>query len=105
MDYLEIIKNEKPQEGLESFAASFCSDRIAELGECKTMLKNSNLLDLGKIVHQWKGFSAPYGFNFLGQSSLEIEKYIEDNSLESIEQKLFEIEKYLGLKKEHLQSM
>ena len=81
--------------------------------ELKTSLKNQVALKFWRRVvtknketkraseaHNWKGYCAPYGFNFLAQAAKNIEKYLELNDFVEVERVVETISKYLAIKSE-----
>lgn len=95
----ELIEKEKPNKGLEIFCEEFAKDRIEELSELLLCVNNADLTSAAKIVHKWKGFSAPYGFNYLEAMSKEIEVLAKQNNVDEIKVIAEKIEYYLNEKR------
>ena len=94
------IEDEKVTKGLEEYVDEFVEDRTHELESLKISLENDDFESIREVTHRWKGFCAPYGFNFLEKMSLEIEKYISSKDKEQLNNAFKNIESYLILKKE-----
>lgn len=94
--------DEKPSPGVEKFLGEFYQDRREELDQLKVLSKEVNYSEVKKIVHRWKGFCAPYGFNTLGEIAKEIQKSIEVEDYAHINTLLEEIELYLNDKAKEL---
>lgn len=57
--------NEDPKPELRPFLSEFIQDRFLEVRELESVVANMDRSKAGKIVHAWKGYSAPYGFGSL----------------------------------------
>jgi HPt (histidine-containing phosphotransfer) domain-containing protein len=95
---IQSISLEEPLEGLEEMSQQFLEDRKKEFKTIKDFLDNSQLDDIKKICHNWKGFCKPYGFNGLGQLAEELEGAIKNSNLEEINVLVLEMEHYLTIK-------
>ena len=96
------IESEKALPGLEEYSKEFLSDRVGELEEMRHFLNTADLEQVRRMAHKWKGFCAPYGFNYLETLSCSLEKTAEKmdavKSLELINQ----ISEYLIKKENYL---
>ena len=99
---IDIIKNEKPNKGLEIFVAEFYDDRMEELDQAIKLFNEDNLLEISKLAHKWKGYSAPYGFNMLGEMGAQLEISSKENNTENTKLLLDRITHYLELKKDFI---
>jgi len=70
------IANEPPEPGLELFVPQFIKDRLTEIQE---LLESKNMKNIQLKAHEWKGFSAPYGFSNLERMA----RTIEESNLET----------------------
>ena len=89
------IESEKVSKGLEEYVDEFIEDRTLELKSLRIFLEEGDLEAIREITHRWKGFCAPYGFNFLEKMSLEIEQYISTSEKDQLEESFKKIESYL----------
>lgn len=89
-----LSENYEPQ--LKDFIPEFFSDRTRELDIVKN---NQNLLEIAKIAHAWKGYSGPYGFDYLGELGAKIETESLAGNEEAVESLLSTVTEYLALKK------
>ena len=93
------VKNEKASPGLEEYAQEFLEDRFMELEDMRKYYVNSDLENIRKLAHKWKGFCVPYGFIKLETLSESLEKAaIESNQQESLVY-IDQINEYLKAKK------
>ena len=92
-------KTEIPLEGLEEFFDGFLLSRQEELGLMRDALVLLDFNTLSQIAHQWKGFSAPYGFGKLERLAIELEVCAHNAQAEHCESILLEADQYLNLKK------
>ncbi len=99
---LKAIKFEAPQKGLEEYVEEFLSDRLSELELLYQSLESNQFNVLSEYAHKWKGFSAPYGFNFLENLSSDLESFSKKGDRKNCLSKLNDIKAYLDLKKENL---
>ncbi len=95
---LEVISQEKPTKGLEPYIEEFHEDRIKDLKEMSSMLWVNDFESIRKHAHKWKSFSRPYGFIFLEEVALLIEKAAKKNSPSELKEQLSMASKYLDLK-------
>ncbi len=100
---LPIFMAEKPADGLEEFSASFIQSRNKELQELRLKLgTQEGLKQLALIAHQWKGFSAPYGFQFLATIAIQIEQACSAADHNRCSSLLNKAERYLLIKEKLL---
>ncbi len=97
-DLREIVSNERPEEGLEDFVEEFLQDRTQELSKIKLFCENKDFQEISKLAHKWKGFSAPYGFNYLGELAKRIQKACDEADYKVLKDSILEIEEYLKAK-------
>ena len=76
------IANEPSEPGLEPFVPQFIKDRLTEIS---TLLESKNMKNIQSKAHEWKGFSAPYGFSNLERMARLIEKSDLEASLSILE--------------------
>jgi hypothetical protein len=96
------IKNEVVSKGLESYVAEFLEDRKSESHLIKGFLIDLNFEEIQKIAHQWKGFSEPYGFKFLGTLGGEMESSASTQDKPALENYYAELLEYLKAKEAEL---
>lgn len=96
------VKHEKPSPGLEDFANEFLSDRLVELEEMKRCVATSNLESIQRLAHKWKGFSSPYGFNYLETLSETLERTTAEGNFDKSTIIINQISEYLALKQQIL---
>jgi len=96
------IKNEKPSDGLEEFVEEFFNDRLKEMKVLKEMIDHKKLSDIKSLAHRWKGFCKPYGFNLLGDLSINLEKAAISKDFESCHVIFEQMCSYLNIKKSFL---
>lgn len=101
MNYLNIVKKEKPSEGLEDYAKGFLKDRLSEYQKLVTALEELNFQGIKELAHNWKGFCAPYGFKFLGETSGKLEKAAVKKDTKECSTLISQINDYLMVKKDH----
>lgn len=89
---------EIPAPGLESFYGEFLSNRIAEMKTIHEALVAGNFETIRGFAHQWKGFSAPYGFGKLADLAIALQEQAIQQDKESCAKTLIEIDLYLKLK-------
>jgi HPt (histidine-containing phosphotransfer) domain-containing protein len=91
--------SERAQAGLEGFFESFMLSRQQELHLLNLALDNLEYSTLLRMAHQWKGYSAPYGFGKLAQLAVELEDSAYGKDLDRCRSLLHDIYQYLQNKK------
>lgn len=94
---LEALQSETPEEGLEEFVEKFLTDRKREVAALREAT-HLEMSQIGKLAHQWKGFSEPYGFATLGMLARELEQAAKTDKKEECRMFLDEIALYLSEK-------
>ena len=98
------MTNEIPEPGLEAFVGEFLEDREKDLILVKQYLEQSDFENLRSYGHKWKGYSSPYGFGSLERFAKLLEKAAEENNKEDCHKVLENIQEYLKIKREKLES-
>lgn len=93
-----IMANEKPNDELRPFLSEFIQDRNAELDSLRELVASLDRAGAGKVVHAWKGYSAPYGFGSLPELGAELLKAIDGRDFDLAKELLASIEDYLKQK-------
>lgn len=93
------FKDEKPLEGLEPFVVEFCNDRISEVNYLATQLQQKKFTEITNLSHKWKGFSSPYGFNYLETLAIELHSKSKSEDYESCKNLIKQTQEYLEQKK------
>lgn len=96
------LENEKPETVLEPFLEEFYTSRIGEVNTLSTLVQTGEMKKISGIAHSWKGFSKPYGFDFLGEVGVELEKAAKASDKELCEKLLVHVRNYLSDKKKFL---
>ncbi len=96
------ILSEKAEPGLEKFLNEFYNDRVEDLRTINSLMDQGKLTEIGKIAHQWKGYSAPYGFQHLGFLGSELENSCSETNSDTARNLINEVSVYLDLKNKHL---
>lgn len=97
-NFNQIIKQEKPVNGLEPYMKEFANDRLSDLKEISSLINDNDLENIAKIAHKWKGFCEPYGFNHLAYLAKNLEKACKSNEKASVKQFFSDISNYLSVK-------
>lgn len=95
---LEVIHKERPVKMLKQYETEFLEDRKTEMQTLKEFLTQSNLNAIKQIAHKWRGFSQPFGFNFLSESSIKLEEICEKKDIEECWNIYAKIQNYLEIK-------
>ncbi len=98
----EIVNNEKCDPVLINFQQEFYRDRVEDYSKLLKCYEAGDLIGVKSIVHNWKGYCKPYGFDHLGLLSLRIEEVIIENKNDDLVQLLADVNVYLEIKKEVL---
>ncbi len=93
------FSEDKLKYDLTKFLPMFQERRDADLIKINACLQENNLSEIKRIVHSWKGFSAPYGYPKLVDSALIIEAAVKDNDSEKIAAEMDVVVEYLEQKK------
>lgn len=96
------IADEKASPGLEEFSLEFHGDRVQEVNLILELVSKKDLDAVRKIAHKWKGFCEPYGFNFLEELSINLERAAIDKNLSQIENTINDIVSYLKEKEVYI---
>lgn len=96
------LSKEKASPGLEEFVLEFYEDRIAELSEMHKFLANHDFSSVQVLAHKWRGFSKPYGFDYLESLSISLEVSSKGEDLHQSNSLLEKISEYLEQKREFL---
>lgn len=96
------ILSEKAEPGLEKFLNEFYNDRVEDLRNIILLMDQGKLPEIGKIAHQWKGYSAPYGFHHLGLLGSQLETSCNEPNSDTARNLINEVSVYLDLKNKHL---
>lgn len=92
-----------PQEGMDEFAEEFLLDRQEEWNALSSALQNNELEKAQLLVHSWKGYSKPYGFEGLMNLSIQMEEHLKNRELNLCNNLLREIKSYIDSKLQSLQ--
>ena len=87
---------EVPLPGFEEFHDEFLATRKVELIVLNEALGRQEFQVLSGYAHKWRGFSAPYGFQELGELANELEEQALGENTQSCEDILKRVADYLG---------
>lgn len=99
------IRKEAPQKGLEPYLHEFYDDRLREIEVAHDYLERQNFDNVKELAHKWKGYSAPYGFNLLGQLGQELEVASLNKSEPESKSILELIDQYMQIKSQYLEEV
>ena len=99
---MKDISNEKPAPGLEEFVLEFLEDRLSEFQTLNESFSKKDFEGLRAMAHKWKGFCAPYGFNYLEVLSIKLEELASNKNSSEVDGVLNDISQYLGEKEKIL---
>jgi HPt (histidine-containing phosphotransfer) domain-containing protein len=91
--------NETPLVGLEKFYMEFLKTRQSEISLLRAAAAEKNMSYISELAHQWKGFSAPFGFGALGGFAQELEIAALNSDQGSCLILIDKVEEYLKTKK------
>lgn len=92
------LSTESPMAGLESHYDEFIQNRLEEIELIKEAITLSDYRLIVNFAHKWKGFSAPFGFGFLGELAKSLEVSAEGFDAKTCLQIIAEVENYLKQK-------
>jgi HPt (histidine-containing phosphotransfer) domain-containing protein len=91
-----------PEDNLKPYILEFYKDRVKDLELEMDALEKNDFETIRKTAHQWKGFSKPYGFTWLGLRSQEILIHAKEENKTALMEDLLLVSQYLEVKKESL---
>lgn len=94
----EIVKNEKPVSGLEKYTLEFTKDRLQDFEHLNQYILQKDFKSISKVAHQWKGYSEPYGFNYLAELAKELELSCSSENTSKTQELLGVVSLYLNMK-------
>jgi len=95
MEYKYNLADETVPDQLMPLINDFIQDRITELKSFEQFIEKNNFEEIRKVAHKWKGFSAPYGFNFLEKCAIELSHLCKEEKPLEIKSMIPIIKQYL----------
>lgn len=77
-DRTKVLNEPEVLPELKPLQADFLKDRFVDLEKIRFHMENKEFQEVEKITHNWKGFSAPYGFPFLADMAQALEADLKE---------------------------